>query len=208
VVEAGVDISFATAFRERFGLPSLLQIAGRVNRHGEFSAMSCVHDFEIETCGGLTRHPDARIPGEIVSDLFREGRLDGRFDAAQLVTEGLGREVAQTGRVPDLLKNAEKQSHYPDVAFLARVIEADTKLVVVDPVLAERVKSREYISMRELLGGSVQIWASKIASLALEEFIQRPGVYRWPHQYDPHFLGYMAGGLKIAAIARGETAIW
>jgi CRISPR-associated endonuclease/helicase Cas3 len=208
LVEAGVDISFATAFRERFGLTSLLQIAGRVNRHGEFGACGGVHDFMIESVAGLTRHPDARVPGDILSALFEDGRLDGQFEAAQLVTEALRREVAQSGQVPDLIGTAEKQRHYPDVADLARVIQADTKLVVVDPCLAERLIHRDRVTMRELLAGSVQIWATKIASLALDPICQRPGVYRWPHDYDPDFLGYMAGALKIADIARGDAAIW
>ena len=40
-VEAGVDFSFRTGFREMFSLLSLLQAAGRVNRNGRFEMLRC-----------------------------------------------------------------------------------------------------------------------------------------------------------------------
>ncbi len=45
-VEAGVDISFRTGFRERASLNSLLQTSGRVNRSGEHGTAD-VWDFQL-----------------------------------------------------------------------------------------------------------------------------------------------------------------
>jgi len=46
-VEAGVDFSFKTGVREVASLVSLLQTAGRVNRHNNINAANClVSDFK------------------------------------------------------------------------------------------------------------------------------------------------------------------
>jgi len=47
VVEAGVDVSFPVAYRDRCGLDSLAQSAGRCNRHGEAS-LGHVYSYEAE----------------------------------------------------------------------------------------------------------------------------------------------------------------
>lgn len=52
-VEAAVDFSFRTAFRESWRLVSLLQIAGRASRSGEYPDTE-VWDFGHDECGGLS----------------------------------------------------------------------------------------------------------------------------------------------------------
>ncbi|MFB2552229.1 hypothetical protein [Ensifer soli] len=47
LMEAGVDLSFRTPFRERFSAASLIQISGRGNRNAEWSEGVTVHDFTI-----------------------------------------------------------------------------------------------------------------------------------------------------------------
>ena len=64
-VEAGVDLSFRTAFRERFSTASLIQVGGRVNRHGE-KAEGIVFDFCIDEGDGITRHPGARYSAAVL----------------------------------------------------------------------------------------------------------------------------------------------
>ena len=74
------------------------------------------------------------------------------------------------------------------------------------------VKSRtqkefEVVAARELLLGSVQIWAHKIELLGLDRLPGRDEVFWWPHAYDPAFLGYMEGALHLESIAEGAALI-
>ena len=55
-VEAGVDLSFKTGVREAASLVSLLQTAGRVNRHDYFHAET-VWTIRLREEGVLRRHP-------------------------------------------------------------------------------------------------------------------------------------------------------
>jgi len=48
LVEAGVDISVDTVFRQMAPLDSIIQAAGRANRHNEKNEISEVHVFEIK----------------------------------------------------------------------------------------------------------------------------------------------------------------
>lgn len=65
----------------------------------------------------------------------------------------------------------------------------------------------------EIMKYSVQIWARKIAKLALEPVIEdnrslESGMYLWNYDYDPDFLGYMQGVLKLDEfIASGGAVI-
>ncbi len=90
------------------------------------------------------------------------------------------------------------------MASLGRIIDADTRLVVVNETLRDRLIHGDRIPVRELLAGSVQIWSSKINSLGLDPIRGRDETYWWPHKYDPAFLGFMAGALDLKSIASGE----
>ena len=107
----------------------------------------------------------------------------------------------------DELLNAEREHRYPNVAALGRVINTDTRLVVVDPLLRDRIVARERLSSRELLFGSVQIWANKVDTLGLEPLPGRKEIYWWPHGYDANFIGYMKGALWLSDISNGGTFI-
>jgi len=209
LVEAGLDISFRTAFRERFAAASLIQVGGRVNRNSEEPIASIVHDFIVSYVEGLTAHPLAAIPGDILDQLFKDGKLDGVLDPAGVVTSAMRREMRrrrQSG--DDSLLVAEQDRRYPDVAELGRVIDEDTRLVLVDSTLRDRVIARDFVSTRDLLSGSVQIRAAKIPGFGLGEPLPgRADVYWWPHAYDGRFLGYMEAALLLEAIARGKAFI-
>jgi CRISPR-associated endonuclease/helicase Cas3 len=210
-VEAGVDFSFRTAFRERFSTASLIQVGGRVNRHSEFDGIGggIVFDFVIDAIGGITAHPSARESRAVLRNLFRRGIFD-RMDIqpAQLVSDAMAEEIRNRGGLGrDALGEAEREHDYPKVADQGKVICAETCLVVVDPFLQERIEQHIPVSFRTLLEGSVQIWTSRIRSLHLNTLTGRREIYAWPYEYDPQMLGYMAGVLKIHQFVEEGGAI-
>lgn len=207
LMEAGVDLSFRTPFRERFATTSLIQIGGRGNRNFEWSEGVTVHDFVVSHIDGLQQHPAATLPGSVLEELFKQGKLGGPVDPAALVTLAMRHEMKRRNQNGDRLAAAERERRYPCVAKLGRVIEGDTRLVVVDSALRDRIIARERISTRELLLGSVQIWAEKIRLLALDCLPGRREIYWWPHAYDASFLGYMAGALDLRDVRNGKALI-
>ena len=210
-VESGVDFSFRTAFRERFSTASLIQVGGRVNRHSEFNAAggSTVFDFLIDPDGGITEHPAARISRAVLRTQFREGRFArGDLVPAQLVTEAMAEEIRSRGGLGrDAVGEAEARRDYPTVADEGRVIQADTRLVIVDPFLREQIEQHRPLGFRTLLEGSVQIWVTKVNLLGLSALPGRREVYFWPHEYDPEMLGYMAGVLRLRQFMEQGGAI-
>jgi CRISPR-associated endonuclease/helicase Cas3 len=209
LMEAGVDFSFCTPFRERFATTSLIQIGGRGNRNMEWPEGVTVHDFTVSAVEGLKAHPAATIPADILADLFKRGGLQGEIDHTELVTLAMKREMRRRKQVGgETLLIAEQERRYPDANRLGRVIDTDTRVVVVDSNLRDRILAHERLSATEILAGSVQIWASKIALLGVDALATRQEVYWWPHAYDPRFLGYMEGALFLQAVSSGEILIY
>jgi CRISPR-associated endonuclease/helicase Cas3 len=212
-VEAGVDLSFRVGFRERCSAASLIQTGGRVNRHGEREA-GTVFSFALADHPPLTRHPSFARSAEVLDALFEEGLLN-HHDPAAVVTEAMTREMKDRGGPgKDHLGEAEAGRDYPRVADLGRVIRADTRVVVVDEALKERLRdrwagrSKRSVPFRDLLAGSVQLWATKIDKLGMEPAGPTDDLYFWGDDYDEEFLGVMAGVLKTAAFfAEGGTVI-
>jgi len=198
-VEAGVDFSFRTAFRERFAVASTIQIGGRVNRHGEYDAKGggIVYDFTLAG-EGITEHPAAQVSGNVLRELMAGDQLN-QADPADLVTKAMQAELSALGGFgADPLLSAEKARNYPAVMKHGRVIDADTRLVVVDPRLKRHLSEHHPVSFRQLLRGSVQLWATKIEKLGLEPVTSRHEIYAWNDSYDADFLGYMVAVLRNA----------
>ncbi|PXF56642.1 MAG: hypothetical protein C4B58_12735 [Deltaproteobacteria bacterium] len=84
--------------------------------------------------------------------------------------------------------------------------------MIIDESLAEAVRKGEKVSRHELMRYSVQIWADKIKKLALQPAIQGgrsedSKIYVWQYDYDPDFLGYMKGVLKLEKFIASGGAI-
>lgn len=203
-VEAGVDFSFGTAFRERSRAASLVQIGGRVNRHGERDE-GVVWDF-IVSDPRLTVHPDFKHTRDVVEDLFRKEMWDQ--DLTKLMTYALEQEFKRNSgedKIAELARQ-EDQGSYPRVAELTRLITADTRLVVVDTGLIEALRQGVRIDPRELLRHSVQLWSNKIGELALNRIGYTSELYAWSYEYDSAFLGVMEGILKQQQINKAGCA--
>jgi CRISPR-associated endonuclease/helicase Cas3 len=207
-VEAGVELSFRNAFRERFSTASIIQVGGRVNRHSEYDPEGggIVYDFALDDVG-VTRHPGASVSAEVLRGLLAADEIN-RANPAEVVTRAMREELSVVGGLgADLLSKAEDERNYPAVKQCGRVIDADTRVVVVDEHVKARLVAREPVCFQELLRGSVQLWATKIAKLGLAELYGRRDLYVWNQAYDPGFLGYMEGVFQIEKFINDPEAL-
>ena len=198
-VEAGVDFSFHTAFRESCGLVNLLQIAGRVSRSAEYTEAD-VWDFRHDEEGFLTLHPQFKTSRAILAQLFDEDKVD-----PLQCTEALRRELnAGLGKMETsalAILQAEREADYPEVAKLCRLITADTRTVLVDRNLIARFETRDrdqFPTAREVQKHSVQIWSSRLdaGKMPVKPIGFEGELWAWTGPYD-NFLGYMAGVLPL-----------
>ena len=191
-VEAGVDISFRVGFRERAGLTSLLQAAGRVNRSNEYGGAD-VWDFRLTPGELVAKNPGVQEAADILGRLFA---LTGV--APDRCTWALQQEILQQyqAELHKPLADAEAALDFPKVAELFRVIDDSTVTAVVAERLIDRLDAGDKVNWQELQRGSVSIYQAKADKfkLPVNEYRQFPDLYRWNLNYDG-FLGYMAGAL-------------
>jgi CRISPR-associated endonuclease/helicase Cas3 len=197
-VEAGVDFDFASGLRERASLMSLLQLSGRVNRHGRRSHGAVV-DFTLTPHPFFNLHPALEQSGLVLAELFNEGCV-----TADSCLEALRRELNRTDirAFLDQLRREENSCSFKTVEQLFTVISSNTFTAVVNLDLIERLKNFEKVSFQELQLGSVQLWLGKEREFQLEEISRLPGLYRWNLGYDS-FLGVMKGIIPLLSAKRG-----
>lgn len=208
-VEAGMNFSFRAGFRERASTASLIQVGGRINREDE-SIDAEIWDILLRD-DQFRDNPSLTIARRAL-DYFSIDELNG-IAPHQLATKAMRREWTSGAeeKARQLMEN-ENKMEYPSVSKECRVIDADTRTVLIDRSLAEAIRRSEKVSRTAVMKYSVQIWAHKIAKLALEPVIdeRRPsdsGIYFWTYEYDPEFLGYMKGILKLDEFIAAGGAI-
>jgi CRISPR-associated endonuclease/helicase Cas3 len=203
-VEAGVDFSFRTAFRESWGLVNLLQIAGRASRSGEYDGAE-VWDFRHDADNGFSQHPQAKLSRRILKQVFAECADKNRQPGPDDCTDAIQREIFQDhGGKSSLMEKifqAEKDADYPEVAKLCRIIDAATQTVVVESGLIQRLENpdrSQWPGWREMMLGSVQLWANRLdaGKLPVKPLGHDGELWAWIGEYNP-FLGYMAGVLPL-----------
>lgn len=203
-VEAGVDFSFRTAFRESCGLVNLLQVSGRANRGAEYNSAE-VWDFRHDEDGLLTLHPHFKASRRVLEMFFREGKfVRGARSDSELCTEALQREInLGTGETEVTAQNIlqhEKDADYPEVARLCRIITADTQMVLVDQALVARFETRDktqFPSAKEVMLNCVHVWKTRLPDLDPKPVGFGDDLFALrPEQYDG-FLGYMKGLLPL-----------
>ena len=193
-IEAGMDFSFNVAFRESCSAASLIQTGGRVNRHSSGTITGEVWDFRVQDAL-LNDNPQFRHSVKVLSDLFAGGYFD-KMSPSDLVTEAMKWEVEESDKA-EALKKAENDANYPEVAKLYQVIDAPTKLVVIDETIIDELKNRRKVKPIDLVKGSVQMRVYNIEKLRLQSIPGYEEIYEWNYKYNSEFLGYMAGILPI-----------
>jgi CRISPR-associated endonuclease Cas3-HD len=200
-VEAGVNFSFRNGFRELSSLVSLLQAAGRVNREG-FYENSEVWTFKLVENELLKNNPELKESAKILEIFFKKKiPID-----PELSTESIKEEITTdvVSSIYEKLVLAEQINRFPEVEKLFKVINTDTRLVLVDDELADKIKNHKKVDWLELQKKSVNILESKLKESRTSTII--PGVYHWNLKYDG-FLGYMAGLLENKKFLMGEPCI-
>jgi len=210
-VEAGMDFSFRSGFRERASTASLIQVGGRVNRGGEQIDGAGVWDILLSD-DRFRRNPGLKISRVALGQFSDEELNDREIPTAALATRAMQREwTAGAADLAQWLVRDEQQMEYRPigsssdprgVAQRCRVIPQLTATVIVDSALAQAVKEWKKVSTRELLLHSVQMWPRKVDELGLEQVRAgnregELGLYALGDlAYEPDFIGYMAGVLK------------
>jgi CRISPR-associated endonuclease Cas3-HD len=190
-VEAGVDLSFKTGFRELGSLVSLLQAGGRVNREGRYSGAE-IWTFKIAEGGLLIKHPGLKDSAYIL-ETYLESKIP---IVPELSTRSIAEEIRLHGDSSEFLKllNYEGQNSFPSVEQTFKVINTDTRLTVVKNDIIKKIENHEKIDWQEIQKNSVQIWKYKLDKSHIKEIL--PGIYGWSLPYND-FLGYMAGVLPV-----------
>jgi CRISPR-associated endonuclease/helicase Cas3 len=199
-VEAGVNLSFRTGVREAASLVSLLQTAGRVNRHNQYSQAD-VWTIRLSHTGLLKAHPAFAESSTVLLQLFERGSVN-----PSSCTHALREELLRAGQFRENISRAEEALNFKEVAQKFRVIDAETVTVIVGEALKKRIACYEHIQHAELQRASVQIWTNRLENLRLEENARYPGLYVWPYEYTK-FLGYMAGLLPLEHLKLKGMAI-
>jgi len=189
-VEAGVDFSFRTGFRELGSLSSLLQAAGRINREGG-NGDAEIWTFRIAEDGMLKLNPGLKQAGMVLKGYFEDNMLI----SPQLTTQSIADEIKlyRLGGKHKKLIEYENLQGFRYVEHDFKVIDSDTRLAVVDTAIAEVLRYGQ-VNWRELQKTSIQIAKYKLEELRIPLIMD--GIYRWNLEYDS-FLGYMAGIVKL-----------
>ena len=192
-IEAGVDLSFRTGFREFASTASLLQSAGRINRHGIYT-QATIWSFGLKSESRLTTNPQNIVTSCILRKFFKKRITISPGLSTQAVKEAICLDESVLCNI-ESLQIAEKNCDFPMVAENYKIIEDDTVMAVVDKNIAEKIKDGES-NWKELQLGSVQIRKNKASKWKLEKI--EDNLYIWNLPYD-NFLGYMAGILSKTA---------
>lgn len=189
-VEAGVDLSFRTGFRELASLISLLQVAGRINRHG-LDEGAKMWSFKLQDDALLTRNLSLKTAEFVLQNLLTRG-VEIK---PELSTKAIADELANNDNETisrETLWELENQCAFQTVAKNFVVIDSDTITIVPNRALADKIRCGQ-ADWRLLQKQGVSIPRKKAQLYKLEKI--RPDIFWWHLGYDG-FLGYMAGILE------------
>lgn len=188
-VEAGVDFSFRTGFREISSLLSLLQAAGRVNRHGR-NTEAVMWSFSLQDDSMLPKNPALNVSAAVLRSYFQKRLPITPELSTRSMQDELVRDDSCMSAICDFAE-LEAAQQFRTLAQKFRVIDQKTVLVVPDDSMALAIAEGR-ASWQELQRHAVSVRKEKIVLWHLREIAD--GIYQWTLGYDS-FLGYMHGVL-------------
>ena len=188
-VEAGVDFSFRTGFREISSLLSLLQAAGRVNRHGR-NTEAVMWSFSLQDDSMLPKNPALDVSAAVLRSYFQKRLPITPELSTRSMQDELVRDDSCMSAICDFAE-LEAAQQFRTLAQKFRGIDQKTVLVVPDDSMALAIAEGR-ASWQELQRHAVSVRKEKIVLWHLREIAD--GIYQWTLGYDS-FLGYMHGVL-------------
>lgn len=188
-VEAGVDFSFRTGFREISSLLSLLQAAGRVNRHGR-NTEAVMWSFPLQDDSMLPKNPALDVSATVLRSYFQKRLPITPELSTRSMQDELVRDDSCMSAICDFAE-LEAAQQFRTLAQKFRVIDQKTVLAVPDDSMASAIAEGR-ASWQELQRHAVSVRKEKIVLWHLREIAD--GIYQWTLGYDS-FLGYMHGVL-------------
>jgi CRISPR-associated endonuclease/helicase Cas3 len=134
LVEAGVDVDFPTVYREKAGLDSIIQVAGRCNREGRYSsAVSKVFVFTAE--GSSQRSIAQNISAyELVARSHDDiSSPEATRDYFEQLRYMIGDENLDDNSVVSRFNSGRKTLSFPfkEIARSFKLIDDETKTIIV-----------------------------------------------------------------------------
>ena len=188
-VEAGVDFSFRTGFREISSLLSLLQAAGRVNRHGR-NTEAVMWSFPLQDDSMLPKNPALDVSAAVLRSYFQKRLPITQELSTRSMQDELVRDDSCMSAICDFAE-LEAAQQFRTLAQKFRVIDQKTVLAVPDDSMVSAIAEGR-ASWQELQRHAVSVRKEKIVLWHLREIAD--GIYQWTLGYDS-FLGYMHGVL-------------
>lgn len=189
-VEAGVDFSFRTGFREMASVLSLLQASGRIDRSG-FYKDSEMWSFSMQDDIMLTSNPEIRCSAALLEEYLHDEMEITPELSTKSIRDELQRGKLETKAMKGLLE-AEAALNFQTVGGQFHVVESDAAPVIVNGVVAEQIRKGGG-NWRDVQKYAVSISRKNLKKWSVEQIADN--IYRWTLSYNS-FLGYMAGVLE------------
>lgn len=187
-VEAGVDFSFKTGFREIASLLSLLQAAGRINRNG-FDDEAKIWSFTMQEGDPMlsVNNDGIKDSAYFLCDYFEQGYKICPELSTKSIKDELNRQVMGKS-----LLDKEMTNQFPQVENEFKVIDDNTVLVVAEQSVKDKILYGG-CDWRMIQRKAVSVRFNRVKELKLKPIVD--GIYNWDLGYDS-FLGIMQGYLS------------
>ncbi|MGN0482805.1 MAG: CRISPR-associated endonuclease Cas3'' [Lachnospiraceae bacterium] len=199
-VEAGVDFSFRTGFRQIASLLSLLQAAGRINRNGIYEDAE-IWSFRMQDDSKLTDNKNTKDSEYVLKKYFEK---DTKI-CPQLSTKAIRDELLRntTAEEAEKILKAENDFNFPDVKEKYKIIDQDTVLVVADEKLKNQIRYGG-CDWGAIQRKAIPVYKYRIKQLNIQPLAE--GIYDWDLEYDS-FIGIMKGILMHEDVKSGFLMI-